>query len=101
MPAALGLWLRHPRDYRAAVTEAIALGGDADTVAAIVGGIVGLADPPPAEWVAALWEPRRGPAYLVKLASGGTPGGPSVAQIPLNAVFLVVVLAHGFRRLIP
>ena len=49
VPAALGGWLRHPRDFRAAVVEAVERGGDADTVAAIVGGIVGIVDPPPPE----------------------------------------------------
>ncbi len=101
VPAALGTWLRHPRDYRAAVTEAIERGGDADTVAAIVGGIVGIADPPPPEWVDALWEPLRGPAYVRALAHGTRPGGPWIVHAPRNLLFLLIVLAHGFRRLAP
>ncbi len=101
VPAALGVWQRHPRDYRAAVTEAIELGGDADTVAAMVGGIVALADPPPPEWVDALWEPIRGPAYLRRLSSGGRIGAPGLLQLPRNLLFLLIVLGHGFRRLVP
>jgi ADP-ribosylglycohydrolase len=101
VPAALGCWLRHPHDYRAAVTEAIEMGGDTDTVAAIVGGIVALADPPPQEWVDALWEPYRGPSYLRRLAEGTEPSAPGLLQLPRNLLFLLVVLIHGFRRLIP
>lgn len=101
VPAALGCWLRHPRDYRVAVVEAIERGGDADTVAAIVGGIVGLADPPPQEWVDALWEPQRGPAYLRRLVAGGQPSWPWAIHAPRNLFFLAVVLTHGFRRLMP
>jgi ADP-ribosylglycohydrolase len=82
VPTALGCWLRHPRDYRAAVTEAIEQGGDTDTVAAMVGGIVALADPPPSEWIAALWEPTRGPTYLQKLATGATPPCPRLPPTP-------------------
>ncbi len=101
IPAALGGWLRNPSDYRAAVLEAVERGGDADTVAAIVGGIVGIVDPPPPEWVAALWEPWRGPAYLRRLAGGRRPGWPWLGHAPRNAAFLCIVLAHGFRRMVP
>ena len=101
VPAALCCWLRHPRDYRAAVTEAITLGGDADTVAAIVGGIVGFSDPPPEEWIDSLWEPVPGPRYLRHLAQGARSGAPDSVQLPRNLLFLGIVLAHGFRRLLP
>lgn len=101
VPAALGAWLRHPRDFRAAVVDAVEGGGDADTVAAIVGGIVGLADPPPPEWIGALWEPTRGPRYVRRLARGEPPGAPGLIQLPRNLLFLAIVLGHGFRRLLP
>lgn len=38
---ALGVFIRHPRDFAAAVEEAIDAGGDTDTTASIVGGLVG------------------------------------------------------------
>lgn len=40
VPLALWIALRHLDDYSAAVRHAIAAGGDADTIAAIVGGVV-------------------------------------------------------------
>ena len=41
VPIALYCWLRSPADFRAAVEEAILLGGDADTTAAITGAVAG------------------------------------------------------------
>ena len=41
LPVVLQIVLRHPHDFEAAITEAVACGGDTDTVAAIVGGIIG------------------------------------------------------------
>ena len=40
VPLALWISLSHPDDFRAAVETAVAAGGDTDTMAAIVGGIV-------------------------------------------------------------
>lgn len=40
VPAAIHAWLSYPKDFRKAVTSIIECGGDADTTAAIVGGIV-------------------------------------------------------------
>lgn len=34
-------WLRYPTDYRRAVSAAVLLGGDSDSLAAVVGGLVG------------------------------------------------------------
>lgn len=41
IPYAVGILLRHPTDFRAAVCEAINVGGDTDTLASIVGAMVG------------------------------------------------------------
>ena len=41
VPVALHAWLSHPHDFRSAVLSVIRCGGDTDTTAAIVGGIVG------------------------------------------------------------
>lgn len=38
---AIGVFLRHPDDFRAAVSEAVNAGGDTDTNASIVGALVG------------------------------------------------------------
>ena len=119
VPVALHAWLAHPGDYRGAVLAAIACGGDTDTVAAITGGImgagVGRAGIPP-EWLDRLAEYPRNVAWMDRLASslaqvranylGGNLGpvltiGGYLALGLRNLGFLLVVLLHGLRRLLP
>jgi ADP-ribosyl-[dinitrogen reductase] hydrolase len=118
VPVALYCWLRWPGDFRRAVEEVIALGGDTDTTGAIVGGIMGAtvgAGAIPREWVAGLLEWPRSAGWMRLLAArlaaqfgGATPGqsggpvGLFWPGLPLrNLLFLVVVLLHVFRRLLP
>jgi hypothetical protein len=118
VPLALYCWLRRPGDFRGAVEEVIALGGDADSTGAVAGGIagatVGAAGIPP-DWLAGLFEWPRSAAWLRELAgrladqfpSSGEPVGRGPLRlfwpglVPRNLLFLAVVLAHGFRRLLP
>jgi ADP-ribosylglycohydrolase len=110
VPVALYCWLRAPRDVRAAVESAVRLGGDTDTVAAIVGGLAGAtagASAVPADWLAGLREAPRDVAWLrrlgARLARADRPGPLPLAWplLPLRSlVFTLVVLAHGFARLL-
>jgi len=115
VPCVIQVWLRHPEDFRRGVLEIIAAGGDADTMAAILGGIigarVGTEGIPPAwlngilDWPRSVrWMERLGERLAESLASG-EPARPLpvfVPAIPLrNLLFLSVVLFHGFRRLAP
>lgn len=119
VPVALYGWLSHPGDFRAAVTDVIRLGGDADTTGAIVGGICGAgvgASGIPAEWLDGIWEWPRSVAWMNGLADRlarrfPDDGAPDVGVgemplawpvvLPRNLLFLGIVLAHGFRRLLP
>jgi ADP-ribosylglycohydrolase len=118
VPLALYCWLRHPADYRRAVEEVIALGGDADSTGAVVGGIVGATigeNGIPEEWLNGLLEWPRSVTWMRKLAkrladqlSVGESGAYPVpvplcwpGLIPRNLLFLLIVLLHGFRRLAP
>ncbi len=117
VPVAIHAWLSHPKDFRAAVTTIIRCGGDADTTAAIVGGIVGTGvggEGVPEEWIDGLWEWPRSVAWMRSLGeslSDSIDGNPiTVAKAPSinpvsvllrNLLFLLVVLFHGFRRLAP
>ncbi|MDA1016813.1 MAG: ADP-ribosylglycohydrolase family protein [Planctomycetota bacterium] len=115
VPVAIHAWLAHRVDYRSAVMEVIECGGDADTTAAIVGGIIGAGAGEsviPAEWVAMLIAWPMSTNWMRKLATqlaesiANTEYRRPVGLNPLlvllrNSVFLVVVLLHGFRRLLP
>ncbi|HBN74449.1 MAG TPA: dinitrogenase reductase [Planctomycetaceae bacterium] len=115
VPVAIHAWLSHPRDYRAAVMCVIECGGDADTTAAIVGGIVGCGvgeEGIPKEWLSKLWEWPRSVNWMRRLAdqladskNHSKPMEPIklnfIAVLLRNLFFLVIVILHGFRRLLP
>ena len=115
VPVALHVWLTHQSDYRSAVVTVIRLGGDTDTAAAIVGAIVGARvgkEGIPADWLRDLWEwPRTvqwmetlGTVLALHCAGHSVGGSVPVSLFPLlirNIFFMVLVLMHGFRRLLP
>lgn len=95
--------LRYRDDYRQAVQSVIRCGGDTDTTAALVGGIVGARLGPqalPAEWVQAYADTPHSLAYLQSLAASPQlpPILPSLAR---NLCFGTAILAYGLRRLLP
>ncbi len=111
--AALHIWLRSPQDFRHAVSIAVDCGGDTDTLAAAVGGIVGAATGSaaiPPHWLNDLWEYPRTVKWMRQLARvlTGDLDRP-VRQVPVNVpavvirnvCFLLIVLCHGLRRLAP
>jgi hypothetical protein len=116
--AALFCWLRFFGDYRQSVESAVRLGGDTDTVAAIVGALAGATGGPssiPQEWLSGIFEWPCSVTWLTTLAdrlARRFPGneapeylGPQPffwpGQLLRNVLFAVVVLTHGFRRLLP
>ena len=115
VPVAIFSLLRHPNDFRTALTAALDCGGDTDTVGAILGAMIGAsvgAKGIPAEWRGKIFEWPRSiglieqVAYtLAEQAASHMPLG-SVryfwpALIARNVLFLFVILVHGFRRLTP
>lgn len=111
VPVVVHAWLSFPSDYKSAVSAIIRCGGDTDTTAAIVGARVGK-DGIPAEWLSALAEWPRTVDWMERLAGQladvqetNTPQKPQGLNfLPLlgrNLLFTTVVLAHGFRRLLP
>lgn len=115
VPVALHAWLTHQTDYAAAVQAVIRCGGDADTTAAIVGGIVGAGVGPegiPERWLDGIIDWPHSKTWLIRLgdalASAAEHAAPAKA-VPLfmpavlirNLFFIIIVLLHGFRRLLP
>lgn len=112
---AIRIWLNHPESFENALIEAVSCGGDADTLAAIVGGIVGARCGDtgiPTRWREGLCEWPRSVAWMGalsrELAAVMHSGQPStrlryghLASVPRNFAFLLVVIAHIFRRLLP
>ena len=115
VPVVIHAWLCHPFDYRTAVMTVIECGGDADTTAAIVGGIVGAGTGEtgiPDDWIAGLCEwpasvnwMRKLSLQLTQAANGlknQTPVTTNfVVTLVRNLLFLVVVIVHGLRRTLP
>lgn len=115
VPVALHAWLRNPHDFRNAVISVIQCGGDTDSTAAIVGGIVGTAvglDGIPKEWIDGLMEWPRSVTWMKKLGHDlaeskkgdvkvKAPRLPIWGVLPRNLFFMSVVLFHAFRRALP
>jgi ADP-ribosylglycohydrolase len=108
VPICLHAWMRSPYDFRRSVGDVVLLGGDTDTTAAIVGALAGATVGEagiPTEWLAILDFPRSLPwlrRLAVRLAERSGPARLWWPAIPLrNALFGAVVLATGFRRLLP
>ena len=115
VPVAIHAWISYSQNLRKAVTTIIECGGDADTTAAIVAGIVGSgvgADGIPSEWLDRIcdyprsvpWMRYLGENLAVSLDENEMARSPKVNPIAVvlrNLIFLAIVLFHGFRRLAP
>jgi ADP-ribosylglycohydrolase len=111
---ALYAWVRHRADYRTALTAAIQCGGDTDTAGAVLGALCGTVtgtEGIPSEWVDGLWEWPRSRRFMQVLGNRlaeqrSSPAALGAVRyfwpglVPRNLLFLAVVLAHGFRRLL-
>lgn len=115
VPVAVYAWLRHPADFRTALISALECGGDTDTVGAILGAMTGASVGKrgiPGEWLDDIADWPRSVGFMervgAKLAEQKVAGG-ALGPVGLcwpglllrNLLFLVVVLGHGFRRLVP
>jgi ADP-ribosylglycohydrolase len=118
VPVALYAWLRHPGDFVRAVEAVIVLGGDADTTGAIVGGLmgatIGASGIPPnlvdglldwpfsVSWMRQLADRIADTFREGKARTNITPPNyfwPGL--LVRNLLFLVLVLTHAGRRLLP
>lgn len=115
VPVVVYAWFRQGGDFRATLTAVLDCGGDTDTTGAIVGALAGAMngeDGIPADWRTGVVDwPRSLPLLrtlgtrLAIVTATGQPAAPvryCWPAIPLrNLLFLLIVLLHGFRRLLP
>ncbi|MBV6624661.1 MAG: ADP-ribosylglycohydrolase family protein [Rivularia sp. (in: Bacteria)] len=115
VPVVIQTWLRYQQDYQTAILEIVACGGDTDTTAAILGGIIGAAvgkEGIPQVWLNNLWEYPRNIKWMESLGTRLAQvcqqnTNQSSLSLPIhgvflrNILFLLIVIFHGFRRLFP
>ncbi len=115
VPVVIQCFLRNKTDFRAGIEEIIACGGDTDSTAAILGGVLGAhlgIDAIPADWRGDLWEWPNTPRSMENLARDLTKSldegevlvPPRLIlpwQLARNVFFVSVVLVHAFRRMLP
>ncbi|MCL2349315.1 MAG: ADP-ribosylglycohydrolase family protein [Planctomycetaceae bacterium] len=115
VPVAIYAWYRHFGDYRKTLEAVIECGGDTDTVAAIAGALAGTTvgeSGIPQDWIDGICDApinitllKKTAARLAELVKHGVPQRHVrycwPLSIPRNLFFLLIVLGHGFRRLLP
>lgn len=110
VPFALVAWFQHFGNFRATIESIVQAGGDVDTVAAIAGAMAGAAVGPsgiPADWIEGIADQPHSALYVRALARRIVDDSVDVATnfspllLPRGFIFTLLVLAHGFRRLLP
>ncbi len=115
IPVALHATFRYQGDIRRGIPEIIRCGGDTDSTAAIVGGILGAGVGRagiPNEWLQGIIDRPRASDWMERLAiqlaevrETGTPQRalrlPVLPIVIRNLLVLAIILCHGFRRLLP
>lgn len=115
VPVVIQTWLKYQQDYKTAILEIVRCGGDTDTTAAILGGIIGSAvgkDGIPHVWLDNLWEYPRNIKWMESLGirlAEVCQRNTKQSSLPFpvygvflrNILFLLIVVFHGFKRLFP
>lgn len=102
---AIYAWLLHRGDFTATVESVVRAGGDTDTVAFVAGSITGAEvgiDGFNSSWLAKLTDWPLSVGFLKTVAESDNGNFPRWPLLVIrNLAFLVIVLTHGFRRLLP
>ena len=111
VPCVLQVWFRFGDDLTLGLPEVISTGGDTDTAGAILGAIIGARAGKAAidrQWLDHIVEWPRSIDWLHRLGHAVADPTRSLppayfwpAVLPRNLIFLLIVLTHGFRRLLP
>ncbi len=111
VPAVVWAWRQYRHEPLRGLNWLIGRGGDTDTTCAIFGGIVGvrhgvaLFDVMQGAWCEPVIRPKLLQTLAKQAWQTNVPNRParlfSFWTYPRNVVFLIIVLLHGFRRLLP
>ncbi|MGI0481879.1 ADP-ribosylglycohydrolase family protein [Geminocystis sp. CENA526] len=115
VPIAIYAWYRHFDNFQEALEAVFNCGGDTDTTGAITGALCGVTlgkSAIPTSWIDKIAEYPRNIQLLEKIADKLTENNPNYLKsspinynwwwiLPRNILFLIIVLMHGFRRLLP
>ncbi|MEM6884648.1 MAG: ADP-ribosylglycohydrolase family protein [Verrucomicrobiota bacterium] len=111
VPVALYAWWLHYGDYQSTIEEIISCGGDTDTTAAIAGALAAIRGEIPETWLTGLRDYPISVSCLEKIGYQADQAAKGEIVYPLslawwflpirNLCFFLIVLVHGFRRLIP
>lgn len=113
VPIIVQVWLRNQNRYTKGIREIIYLGGDTDTTAAILGGIIGAAvgtSGIPQKWLDDIIDFPRNIRWIKSLGKGlalSCEAESSHSALPLafyllplrNLIFLIIILFRAFYRL--
>lgn len=112
VPAVIYAWLYYFGDYQKGIEAVILAGGDSDTTAAILGALMGMSVEPkkdiPKEWLDGIYNAPISVQKLMQISDAVVEQ--NIDKIPKiswwlqwlrNIALLMIVLLHGFRRLLP
>ena len=87
------------------IESVVRAGGDTDTVGFVAGSIAGAECAPDRlvpDWLANLWDWPIHAGFIERIAAGNKARYPNwPMSLARNMCFLIIVLTHGFRRLLP
>lgn len=115
LPLVLAFFFIYKSDFKQAISHIIRCGGDTDTTAAILGGVIGASlnkEKLPKNWLSKIFDYPFNPKKI-EILSGYINGKienntivhckwlPGPLIFLRNLLFIVTILCHGFRRLLP
>ena len=115
VPAVIHCWLRNQNSFKSGIFEIVECGGDTDTTASILGGIIGARvglEGIPKDWIHHIIDYPRNIDWIIELSlqlsqvkltkQKGTPLNLSIFSLLVrNIIFGMIVIGHGLRRLLP
>jgi len=115
VPVVSYAWYRHFGDFEATLSAVLDCGGDTDTTGAITAALAGavVGEPGiPRSWIQGIVDWPRGVSLFYRVADQLCEAARTQQAMPVirylwpalllrNFLFLLIVLAHGFRRLLP